>query len=144
MAATPVGGPTAEAAMSHARYEIDRVAKVNNSIKWTSEPLEKLLPIISVTVTVVMSLYGDTWAELFLCAASRQRAAPRRAAPRWLGGRRLGGVVGVPPRCPFLLFSLHPHHRRVREAKKGACAVCFSPRSSELRQVASVVSVLTY
>ena len=32
----PVGGPTAEAAMSHARYsryEIDRVAIVNNSIR---------------------------------------------------------------------------------------------------------------
>ena len=59
-AATPVGGPTAEAAMSHARYEIDRVAKANNSMRMdgqASEPFEKQLPIISVTV--VMSLYGN-------------------------------------------------------------------------------------
>ena len=41
MAATPDGGPTAEAAMSYARYGLDRVAKVNNSIRMDKRTVRK-------------------------------------------------------------------------------------------------------
>ena len=42
-AAAPEGGPTAEAAMSHARYGIDRVAKVNNSIRMDKRTVRKTI-----------------------------------------------------------------------------------------------------
>ena len=41
MAATSEGGPTAEAAMSHARCALDRVAKVNNSIRMDKRTIRK-------------------------------------------------------------------------------------------------------
>ena len=132
--------------MSHARYEIDRVAKVNNSIRMDKRTARKTFAhyICNDGGVITRGYLGGALPLCRVaparCAAPRRTAVARRAAARRRGGRfppmPLPFVFSPPPSPP-------PSPPCSRSKKRRMCRL-LSPSPELRQQVASAsVSALT-